>query len=56
MGFSRADLDAGRVDLSDLRAEAEPVRLSSPGVVLRRDFLEPLGISAYCLAKDWACR
>lgn len=47
--ISRSDLDAGRVDLSDLDSGARlaPVH---PGEVLRHDFLEPLGLSAHALA------
>src|SRR5208282_6901993 len=47
--ISREDLDAGRVDFSDLDTgdRLPPVH---PGEVLRHDFLEPLGITAHALA------
>lgn len=47
--ISRSDLDAGRVDLSEVDSGARlaPVH---PGEVLRHDFLEPLGLSAHALA------
>jgi addiction module HigA family antidote len=47
--ISREDLNAGRVDLSDLDTVGRlpPVH---PGAVLRHDFLDPLGLSAHSLA------
>jgi addiction module HigA family antidote len=47
--ISREDLDAGRVDLSDMESAGRlpPVH---PGDVLRHDFLGPLGLSAHALA------
>ena len=45
----REDLDAGRIDLSDL-ASGERLSPVHPGEVLRHDFLEPLGLSAHALA------
>jgi addiction module HigA family antidote len=47
--ISREDLDAGRVDFSDVESAGRlpPVH---PGDVLRHDFLEPLGLSAHALA------
>lgn len=47
--ISRADLDAGRADLSEVDSGA---RLASvhPGEVLRHEFLEPLGLSPHALA------
>jgi addiction module HigA family antidote len=47
--ISRADLDAGRTDLSevDSGARLDPIH---PGDVLRHEFLEPLGLSAHALA------
>lgn len=46
---SRDNLDAGRVDFSDIDSgdRLSPVH---PGDVLRHDFLEPLGLSAHALA------
>ena len=50
MTIKREDLDAGRIDLSSVIAggKLQPVH---PGEILRDDFLEPLGISVYALAK-----
>jgi len=47
--ISRDDLDAGRVDFSDVGEEARlpPVH---PGEVLRHEFLEPLGLTAHALS------
>lgn len=47
--ISREDLDAGRVDFSDIDSgqRLPPVH---PGDVLRHDFLEPLGLTAHALA------
>jgi addiction module HigA family antidote len=47
--ISRADLDADRVDITDSES-AERLPPVHPGDVLRRDFLEPLGLSAHALA------
>ena len=46
---SRDDLDAGRVDFSDLDSgeELPPVH---PGEVLRADFLDAMGLTAHALA------
>lgn len=53
MTINRDDLDSGRVDLSDaVDSDASPLALMHPGEILREEFLEPLGISAYKLAKD----
>src|SRR5947199_10279066 len=53
MSIRRDDLDAGRVDLAEVidprRAPMRPVR---PGDLLRTEFLEAMGLSAYRLAKD----
>ncbi|MCK8787135.1 HigA family addiction module antitoxin [Roseomonas sp. NAR14] len=51
MMIRREDLDAGRVDLSDV-ATGESLPPITPGEVLRAEFLEPLGLSAYRLAAD----
>jgi len=47
--ISREDLDAARVDFSDIDSgqRLPPVH---PGDVLRHDFLEPLGLTAHALA------
>ena len=53
MSIRREDLDEGRIDLSRVidarRAAMKPVH---PGAILKHEFLEPLGVSAYRLAKD----
>jgi addiction module HigA family antidote len=47
--ISRDDLDAGRVDFTDIDS-GERLPPVHPGDVLRHDFLEPLGLSAHALA------
>jgi addiction module HigA family antidote len=47
--ISRVDFDAGRVDFTALTT-GERLPLVHPGDVLRRDFLEPLGLSAHALS------
>jgi addiction module HigA family antidote len=47
--ISREDLDAGRVDFSDVES-IERLPPVHPGDVLRHDFLELLGLSAHALA------
>ena len=49
MSIKREDLDAGRVDLKDVTT-GKRIPLSSPGDILRDDFLEPIGLSVYALA------
>ncbi len=49
MSLKREDLDAGRLDLKDV-ATGRRVPLTHPGEILRRDFLEPMGLSVYALA------
>jgi addiction module HigA family antidote len=50
--IKREDLDAGRVDLSDMiDRTAAPLPPVSPGPVLRAEFLEPLGLSAGAVAR-----
>jgi addiction module HigA family antidote len=53
MTILRADLDAGRIDLSDIvtGSRIPPIH---PGEILRREFLDPLEITPYRLAKDVA--
>jgi antitoxin HigA-1 len=50
MSIKRENLDAGRVDFSDVITGKRlgPVH---PGQILRADFLRPMGISVYELAK-----
>jgi addiction module HigA family antidote len=50
MTIKREDLDAGRVDFKGI-ATGGRLRPVHPGEVLQTDFLEPLGISVYALAK-----
>lgn len=49
--ITREDLDAGRIDLSDMEDGhmLPPVR---PGDILREEFLTPLGLSATRLAQE----
>jgi antitoxin HigA-1 len=50
--IKREDLEAGRVDLSDVvDPTIAPLPPVSPGQVLRAEFLEPLGLSAAALAR-----
>lgn len=53
MGISRADLDAGRVDLGDITdpegVGIDPIR---PGLILRDEWILPLGLSVYGVARD----
>lgn len=50
MSIKREDLDAGRVDFAGVTTgrRLPPVH---PGEILREDFLGPMGISVYVLAK-----
>ncbi|MGQ0665168.1 MAG: HigA family addiction module antitoxin [Pseudomonadota bacterium] len=50
MSIKREDLDAGRIDFTDVTTgrRLAPVH---PGEILREDFLDPMGISVYTLAK-----
>jgi addiction module HigA family antidote len=50
MTIKREDLDAGRVDFKGIATGAR-LRPVHPGEILQVDFLEPLGISVYALAK-----
>ena len=47
--ISRDDLDAGRVDVSDLDS-GESLPATHPGEVLRADFLDAMGLTAHALA------
>lgn len=42
--------DLSRTDFSDV-ATGEAIPLTTPGEVLRAEFLEPMGLSAYALAR-----
>jgi addiction module HigA family antidote len=50
MSIKRVDLDSGRVDFKDV-ATGRRLALIHPGEILRAEFLEPMGISVYALAK-----
>jgi addiction module HigA family antidote len=53
MTISRTDLLDGKADLSDVvDATAPRIGPIAPGELLRTEWLEPLGITAYRLAKD----
>jgi addiction module HigA family antidote len=47
--ISREDLDAGRVDFSDIDS-GERLSPVHPGAILRHDFLDPFGLSAHALS------
>jgi len=53
MSFPIEDVAAGRVDLGDILDPREAGQLPPlhPGEILSEEFLEPLGMSAYALAK-----
>ena len=50
MSIKRDDLDAGRVDFSEV-ATGKRLPLVHPGEILRDDFLQPMKISVYALAQ-----
>ncbi len=50
MAIKREDIDAGRVDLRDVTT-GKPIAPAHPGEILREEFLEPMGLSVYALAK-----
>jgi addiction module HigA family antidote len=50
MGIKREDLDAGRIDFSDI-ATGKRLPPIHPGEILRDDFLAPMKISIYALAQ-----
>jgi addiction module HigA family antidote len=51
MSIKRDDLDAGRVDFSDV-ATGKRLPLVHPGEILRDEFLQPMKISVYALAQS----
>jgi len=51
MTIRREDIDFGRVDFSDV-AGPRRVPLTPPGTMLAKQYLKPLGITSYRLAKD----
>ena len=53
MTIRREDVDAGLIDLSDVIDHRRPrMKPLHPGSILRNEYLDPLGITAYRLAKD----
>ena len=53
MSIRREDIENGRVDLSAvIDARRPPMKPTHPGDILKHEFLQPLEISAYRLAKD----
>jgi addiction module HigA family antidote len=50
MSILREDVDGGRSDFSDI-ATSERIGPVAPGEILRTEFLEPLSLSVYALAK-----
>ncbi len=51
MTIRREDIDAGRIDFSDV-AGTQRVPLTHPGTMLAKQYLKPHGITPYRLAKD----
>jgi addiction module HigA family antidote len=53
MAIRREDLEAGKVDIRAVVASRRPpMKPTPPGELLRTEFMEPMGLSAYRLAKD----
>lgn len=53
MGIRIEDLEAGQVDLTGVvDPDGTPTGPIHPGEILRAEWLEPLGLTAYRLAKD----
>jgi addiction module HigA family antidote len=53
MSVSRAELDSGQVDFADVADDAAIVVAPlTPGELLREEWLGPLGVSGYRLAKE----
>ena len=50
MSIKREDLDAGRIDFSDV-GSGKRLPLIHPGDILRDEFLAPMHISVYALAQ-----
>jgi addiction module HigA family antidote len=49
--IARHDLDQGKIDFSDV-ATGDRIGNIHPGEILKEDFLAPLGITQYRLARD----
>jgi antitoxin HigA-1 len=53
MSIKREDIEAGRIDFSRVRnPRAKSIPPIHPGEILRDEFLVPLAVTAYRLAKD----
>jgi len=53
MTIKREDLEAGRIDFADVRApRSKRLAPIHPGEILQGEFLKPMKLSAYRLAKD----
>jgi addiction module HigA family antidote len=53
MTIDRKELESGKVDLSDIvDVEASPITPTPPGELLREEFLDPMAVTPYRLAKD----
>lgn len=53
MTIRREDLEAGRVDLTEAIDQGRPaMKPVHPGAILKHEFLDAMGLSAYRLAKD----
>src|SRR2546423_14711341 len=53
MSIRREDLDEGRIDLSNvIDSRRVPMKPVHPGAILKHEFLDPLGVSSYRLARD----
>ena len=50
MAIKREDVDSGRVEFKDV-VTGKRIPPVPPGEILRKDFLEPMGITVYALAK-----
>lgn len=50
MSIKREDIDSGKVDVSDI-ATGRRLPPVHPGAIMRGEFLEPMGLSVYALAK-----
>jgi addiction module HigA family antidote len=51
MTIRREDIDAGLVDFSDIAGEGL-IPLTHPGIILAKQYLKPLRLTPYRLAKD----
>jgi antitoxin HigA-1 len=51
MTIRREDIEAGRIDFSDIAGE-ERLPLTHPGTILAKQYMKPLRLTPYRLAKD----